>query len=60
MLAAGRADIDSTFSLHEGVLRIEVDKATHERMGLQGVAIQDDYGRKHKKTRYGTSRALSG
>ncbi len=52
MLSAGRAGLDNVYSLCEGVLRLQVDKATYERMGLDGVAIPSN-GRKHVKTRYG-------
>ena len=36
-----------------GTLRLELDKATYERVGLEGKPIQD-LGRKHTKARYGT------
>lgn len=52
MLSSGRPGLDNVFSLREGVLRLEVDKETYERMGLAGNAIQGN-GRKHVKTRYG-------
>lgn len=52
MLSSGRSGIDSPIiSLADGVLRIEVDKATFERMGLEGKPIQTD-GRKHVKARF--------
>jgi ribonucleases P/MRP protein subunit RPP40 len=51
MLSEGRPGIDQVFSLIEGVLRLEVDKPTFERMGLQGKAIPNE-GRKHVKARY--------
>ncbi|KAF2211451.1 hypothetical protein CERZMDRAFT_42945 [Cercospora zeae-maydis SCOH1-5] len=51
MLSEGRAGIDNTFSLKNGILRLEVDKATFERSGLQGQAIPTQ-GRKHTKARY--------
>lgn len=54
MLSAGTTGLDNVYSLCEGVLRLEVDKATYERMGLDGVAILSG-GRKHVKTRYGES-----
>lgn len=52
MLSAGRPGLDNVFSICEGILRLEVDKATYERMGLNGTAIPSG-GRKHVKTRYG-------
>lgn len=52
MLSEGRPGIDNVFSLCEGLLRLEVDKATFERMGLEGHAIPSG-GRKHVKARYG-------
>lgn len=52
MLSEGRAGHDHTFSLCEGILRLEVDKATYERMGLDGVSIPSE-GRKHIKARCG-------
>ncbi|KAK3725058.1 hypothetical protein LTR37_000568 [Vermiconidia calcicola] len=51
MLSEGRPGIDHGFSLSEGVLRLEVDKATFERMGLDGSIIPSE-GRKHVKARY--------
>ena len=51
MLSAGRTGLDNVYSLYDGVLRLEVDKATYERMGLDGVAIPSG-GRKHVKARY--------
>lgn len=35
-----------------GTLRLEIDKPTYERVGLQGVPVKD-LGRKHQKSRYG-------
>ncbi|TKA76893.1 hypothetical protein B0A49_01298 [Cryomyces minteri] len=51
MLSEGRHGVDHVFSLYEGVLRLELDKATYERAGLVGTAVLDG-GRKHVKTRY--------
>lgn len=52
MLSSGRSGIDSPIiSLANGMLCIEVDKATFERMGLEGKAIQTE-GRKHVKARF--------
>lgn len=51
MLSEGRPGSDNIFSLREGILRLEVDKATYERMGLNGTAVPYE-GRKHVKTRY--------
>ena len=52
MLSEGRPSIDQIFSLSEGVLRLDVNKPTIERMGLEGKAILSE-GRKHVKARYG-------
>ena len=52
MLSEGRPGLDHIFSLCEGMLRLEVDKPTYERMGLEGVSIASG-GRKHVKARYG-------
>ena len=52
MLSEGRPGIDHVFSLSEGVLRLQVDKPTFERMGLEGKAMPSE-GRKHVKARYG-------
>lgn len=52
MISEGRPRIDHIFSLSEGILRLEIDKATYERMGLKGEAIPSQ-GRKHVKARYG-------
>ena len=53
MLSEGRPGIDHIFSLSEGILRLEVDKPTYERMGLDGVVVPHS-GRNHVKARYGT------
>lgn len=52
MLSEGRKELDNVYSLCDGILRLEVDKATYERMGLDGASIASG-GRKHVKTRYG-------
>lgn len=54
MLSQGRAGIDPIYSLAEGVLHMEVDKPTFEKMGLQGKVIDREktLGRKHVKARY--------
>lgn len=52
MLSSGRSGIDSPImSLADGLLRIEVEKATFERMGLEGKSIPTE-GRKHVKARF--------
>jgi len=51
MLSEGRPLIDNRFELYEGVLRMELDRQTYERCGLQGVPIEDG-GKKHKKQRW--------
>lgn len=58
MLSEGRSGTDNVLSLSEGVLRIEVDKPTYEKMGLEGKAVGGD-GRKHVKARFGESILLS-
>jgi hypothetical protein len=52
MLAEGRPLVDNVFSLYEGVLRLELDRPTYERCGLQGNPIEDG-GKKHQKARWG-------
>lgn len=47
----GRAGIDNLFTLSNGVLRLEVDKPTFERLGLGGKLIPSE-GRRHVKARY--------
>ncbi|KAJ8602918.1 hypothetical protein MRB53_042302 [Persea americana] len=51
MLSEGRAGLDNCFSLQGGILRLAIDKATFESLGLEGKAIPD-HGRKHVKSRY--------
>ncbi|KAK5137372.1 hypothetical protein LTR08_008950 [Meristemomyces frigidus] len=51
MLAQGRPGIDHVFALSDGVLRLEVDKPTYERLGLQGKPMPSE-GRRHVKARY--------
>jgi ribonuclease P/MRP protein subunit RPP40 len=57
MLSEGRVGIDHIYSLAEGILRLEVDKATFERMGLEGKPISSE-GRKHVKARFGMMYAI--
>lgn len=52
MLSEGRAGVDNRFSLVEGILRLDVDKPTFEKAGLEGKPIPSE-GRKHVKARYG-------
>lgn len=52
MLSEGRAGVDNCYTLIDGILRLEVDKATFESIGLQGKVIPSD-GRKHVAARYG-------
>jgi ribonuclease P/MRP protein subunit RPP40 len=54
MLSEGRSGTDNVLSLSDGVLRIEVDKPTYEKMGLEGKAVGGE-GRKHVKARFGKS-----
>ncbi|KAF1970297.1 hypothetical protein BU23DRAFT_538285 [Bimuria novae-zelandiae CBS 107.79] len=51
MLSSGRPLVDNIFSLHDGVLRLELDRRTYERCGLQGHPIEDG-GKKHEKNRW--------
>ncbi|KAK8156824.1 ribonuclease P, partial [Phyllosticta citribraziliensis] len=51
MIAEGRRGIDNTFSLREGVLRLDLDRPTYERCGLDGKPVRHP-GRKHTKERY--------
>jgi len=54
MLSQGRPGVDHVFSLSDGILHLEVDKSSYERMGLEGKAIPSG-GRKHVKARFGKS-----
>ncbi|KAL0261049.1 hypothetical protein SLS55_004743 [Diplodia seriata] len=51
MISEGRRGIDNVFSLREGVLRLELDRATYEKCGLVGKPIPHG-GRKHTKERF--------
>lgn len=51
MLSEGRRGHDNVFSLRDGILRLELDKASYERTGFSGTVIPND-GRKHVKARY--------
>lgn len=51
LLSEGRPSIDPVFSLSQGILRLEVDKPTFERLGLTGTPVPT-HGRKHVKARY--------
>lgn len=52
MLSEGRNGTDNTYSLKDGVLRLNLDKATYERAGLTGKPVRSG-GQKHVKERYG-------
>jgi ribonuclease P/MRP protein subunit RPP40 len=55
MLSEGRpGSDDAIFSLADGILRIECDKPTYEKLGLEGKAVGSE-GRKHVKARFGKS-----
>lgn len=54
MLSEGRPLIDQVFSLYGGVLRLELDRPTYERCGLQGKPIEDG-GKKHQRARWGNA-----
>ena len=56
MLSEGPSAVDRNLgeyqaSLHEGILRIEMDSATYERAGLQGKKVSDGQA-KHAKNRF--------
>lgn len=51
MLSEGRPLVDNIFCLCDGTLRLELDRPTYERCGLQGTPIEDG-GRKHQKSRW--------
>jgi ribonuclease P/MRP protein subunit RPP40 len=51
MLSEGREFVDNRFDLRDGKLRMELDRATYERCGLQGTPIEDG-GKKHQKARW--------
>ncbi|KAF2484347.1 ribonuclease P 40kDa subunit-domain-containing protein [Neohortaea acidophila] len=51
MLSEGRPGVDPVFSLSDGILRLEIDRPTFERVGLEGKPIPSA-GRKHIKVRY--------
>ncbi|KAF2637084.1 hypothetical protein P280DRAFT_510041 [Massarina eburnea CBS 473.64] len=51
MLSEGRPLVDNVFRLYEGILRLELDRPTYERCGLQGKPIEDG-GKKHQKNRW--------
>ena len=52
MLSEGRPLVDNVFSLYDGILRLELDRPTYERVGLQGRSIEDG-GKKHQANRWG-------
>ncbi|KAL1382470.1 ribonuclease P 40kDa subunit-domain-containing protein [Phyllosticta capitalensis] len=51
MISEGRRGIDNTFCLREGVLRLDLDRPTYEKCGLEGRPVRHP-GRKHTKERY--------
>ncbi|KAL6703272.1 hypothetical protein ACN47E_010060 [Coniothyrium glycines] len=51
MLSEGRPLVDNRFHIYEGTLRMELNKPTYERCGLQGMPIEDG-GKKHQKQRW--------
>jgi len=63
MLSEGRSGTDTVFSLSDGILRIECDRSTYEKLGLEGKVVGGE-GRKHIKARFGklqsSSSSLSG
>ena len=52
MLSEGRSGTDHVLSLMDGVLRIEVDRSTYQKLGLEGRAVGGE-GSKHVKERFG-------
>ena len=51
MLSEGRPLLDNCFELYDGMLRMELNRPTYERCGLQGTPIEDG-GKKHQKQRW--------
>ncbi|KAI8936241.1 hypothetical protein NX059_006665 [Plenodomus lindquistii] len=51
MLSEGRPLVDNRFELYDGMLRMELNRPTYERCGLQGQPIEDG-GKKHQKQRW--------
>ncbi|QSS49267.1 hypothetical protein I7I53_09581 [Histoplasma capsulatum var. duboisii H88] len=51
LISEGRSGVDNVYTLHNGVLRLELDKNSFERAGLDGKPIRSG-GRKHVKERY--------
>lgn len=51
LLSAARAGAETSFSIVDGVLRIEMERSVYERAGLVGVCVEDG-GRKHQKMRW--------
>lgn len=39
MISEGRPGIDNTFTINGGILRLEVDRPTYERLGIAGVPL---------------------
>ncbi|OAX84970.1 hypothetical protein ACJ72_00650 [Emergomyces africanus] len=51
LISEGRSGVDNVYTLKDGVLRLELDKNSFERAGLDGKSIRSG-GRKHVKERY--------
>ncbi|OJD25127.1 hypothetical protein ACJ73_03507 [Blastomyces percursus] len=51
LISEGRSGVDNVYTLKNGVLRLELDKNSFERAGLDGKPIRSG-GRKHVKERY--------
>ncbi|PWY80624.1 hypothetical protein BO70DRAFT_315846 [Aspergillus heteromorphus CBS 117.55] len=51
MISEGRSGSDSVFTLHDGILKLELSKELFERTGLTGKPIRSG-ARKHAKERY--------
>lgn len=51
MMSEGVAGVQNTYSLKDGILTLDVDKATYERCGLVG-SVTQSAGRKYIKSRF--------
>lgn len=51
LLSQGRPLVDNRLWLIDGILTLELDRATYEKCGLQGTPMEDG-GRKHMKQRW--------
>jgi ribonuclease P/MRP protein subunit RPP40 len=51
MLSEGQSGVQNRYSLKDGILKLDLDKATYERCGLTGT-VASSPGRKHVKLRF--------